>query len=215
MRNATADELAYTIAHGDADLTPNIIIYVSICASAATIFVIVRLIARHMTYKRLRLDLSDWLIIGAWVFTLIFNILLGVVTKYGGAEHVYNIDPRRLQIFTLLAEAAYNPAVGFIKLSILALYGSIFPSRRFHYCLWTVDAFIIAWVFAATFGTIFSVRLAYTLQVDAVNGNWTTIPAGLCSVLELTVGILVASIPIYRVIYRRIVSDPHSMEPAK
>lgn len=32
--------------------------------------------------------------------------------------------------------------MGFLKFSILKLYGSIFISRRFHACLWAVGAFV-------------------------------------------------------------------------
>ncbi|KAL7948446.1 hypothetical protein V8C42DRAFT_314482 [Trichoderma barbatum] len=51
------------------------------------------------------------------------------------------------------------------------------------------------------------VRLAYTLAVGSTaDGSWDNMPAGMLSVVELMAGILAASIPIYRPLYRRVVA---------
>ncbi|RFU74508.1 integral membrane [Trichoderma arundinaceum] len=51
------------------------------------------------------------------------------------------------------------------------------------------------------------VRLAFTLAVGSTaDGSWDNMPAGMLSVVELMTGILAASLPIYRPLYRRIVS---------
>lgn len=63
--------------------------------------------------------------------------------------------------------------MGFIKLSILAFYGSIFPLRRFRYALWAVAIFTGAWILTATFAGIF--------QCVPVEYGWDrTIEGGYC-----------------------------------
>lgn len=42
--------------------------------------------------------------------------------------------------------------MAFMKLSVLALYGAIFPSRRFGYCIWALAAFTISWGLFASIG---------------------------------------------------------------
>lgn len=54
----------------------------------------------------------------------------------------------------MMAEVFYGFSMGFLKLSILALYGSVFPSRRFHYCLWALGIFIALWSLMSAIGAI-------------------------------------------------------------
>lgn len=185
-----------------------------------------------------------------------------------------------LQILNIVDENTYSFSMACIKISILTLYGDIFSSRRFHYCLWTTAAVISAWALSCAFTAIFQctpiafnwdrsieggycvkyaisllvagiiniitdfvilglpipmilrlriskqkkwllcftfaaggsacivsiIRLAFTLKVGATaDASWEDIPAGLLSAVELMAGILAASIPTYRPLYRRIV----------
>jgi hypothetical protein len=48
------------------------------------------------------------------------------------------------------------------------------------------------------------VRLVYSLDVGSVDGSWDAIPAGYMSCIELCVGFLVVSIPVYRSLYRKL-----------
>lgn len=43
-------------------------------------------------------------------------------------------------------EVLYCTVMGLIKLSLLAMYGSIFPQRRFHWALWFTAFLVISWV---------------------------------------------------------------------
>lgn len=47
-------------------------------------------------------------------------------------------------------------------------------------------------------------RLVYSLDVGSVDGSWDAIPAGYMSCIELTVGFLVVSIPVYRALYKKV-----------
>ena len=44
--------------------------------------------------------------------------------------------------------------MGCLKLSILSLYRSIFPQRKFHIILWGVAVFIVGWSLTAFLGAI-------------------------------------------------------------
>ncbi|KAI1139363.1 hypothetical protein F5Y05DRAFT_412463 [Hypoxylon sp. FL0543] len=58
------------------------------------------------------------------------------------------------------------------------------------------------------------IRLAFTIKVGSTaDGSWDDIPAGLISVVELMVGILAASIPTYRPLYRHIVRGSAALTP--
>ncbi|KAI0838463.1 hypothetical protein F5Y06DRAFT_287197 [Hypoxylon sp. FL0890] len=58
------------------------------------------------------------------------------------------------------------------------------------------------------------IRLAFTIKVGSTaDGSWDDIPAGLLSVVELMFGILAASIPTYRPLYRRIIGGSATLAP--
>lgn len=48
-------------------------------------------------------------------------------------------------------EVLYCLIMGLIKLSIIVMYGSIFPQRRFHWALWFTAFLIVSWV---TYGVL-------------------------------------------------------------
>ncbi|KAI1333984.1 hypothetical protein F5Y15DRAFT_430234 [Xylariaceae sp. FL0016] len=56
------------------------------------------------------------------------------------------------------------------------------------------------------------VRLAYAQTLGGVDGSWDGVPLTYISIVEVTVGILAASIPTYKPLYRRLTqrSTPHS-----
>lgn len=76
--------------------------------------------------------------------------------------------------------------MGFLKFSILKLYGSIFISRRFHYCLWAVEAFVAGWTISAA-----GVSIG---QCTPISYGWDQeIPGGSCvnyGLLVLVAGVL-------------------------
>lgn len=63
----TPEQLAYYIAHASDTRVPNIIACASITAFFSTVFLLLRILGRWWQRNGLRLDLSDWLIILAWV----------------------------------------------------------------------------------------------------------------------------------------------------
>ncbi|KAF4630097.1 hypothetical protein G7Y89_g8043 [Cudoniella acicularis] len=170
----TASELAYYEAHPNDNLVPDILACCSICSVASAIFILFRLWARRLVYGRLHVNATDWLLIIAWVFYIVFDVCFALTTKYGGGRHIiYITDAKILQILNLADENTYCFAMAFIKLSILKMYGDIFISKRFHYCLWAVAVFMIAWATAFSLTAIF--------QCTPIAFNWDiTITDGFC-----------------------------------
>ncbi|OTB10487.1 hypothetical protein K445DRAFT_70117 [Daldinia sp. EC12] len=58
-------------------------------------------------------------------------------------------------VFYIIDEVSYSVSLGFIKLAILRLYGSIFPSRRFRIFLWIFAVLLILLHGASTIVNIF------------------------------------------------------------
>jgi hypothetical protein len=110
----------------------------------------------------------------AQFMTAIYNSLLFSLTHYGMGRHAWWITSVEIfsQVCTYLisfsrpvltnenqlvisAETIYNVAIPLIKISILYLYGRIFPQKWFNRTLVVLGAFIIAYSLAQVFGDIF------------------------------------------------------------
>ncbi|RYP56733.1 hypothetical protein DL770_010818 [Monosporascus sp. CRB-9-2] len=261
----TEEELAYMLAHENETRVTDVIACVVVCGVATTVFLALRLYARTDARRCWRLDLSDWLMVFAWASFQVYNFFFGLTTRFGGGRHaIYVSDNRMLQICSLCGEVLYHWAMGGIKLSLLALYGAIFPLRTFRYSLWLIASFTLAWVLMATFAGIFqcvpikygwdrTIPGGYCIQYGVVtlvatianvitdfillflpvkpvlalqmnprkkklvilvfsmgsrivtnNGSYDIIPAVLVSSVELTMGLLVASLPTYTHLYQRL-----------
>ncbi|KAI1334249.1 hypothetical protein F5Y15DRAFT_402454 [Xylariaceae sp. FL0016] len=274
----TPEQLQYWTAHASDTRVPNIIACVVITGFFSTLFVLARITGRRMLNGSLQLHISDWMVIVAWVFFVPCIVFFAMLTPYGGGRHViYITNSYMLQVFSILSEGTYGLAMGFLKFSILSLYGSIFPSRTFHRYLWGLVVFITGWMLTSSLGAFIQcvpvakayddsldgycihygklslvvgicnvitdfiivampfplvlklntssekkriilitfaagssavvasiVRLVYSLDVGSIDGSWTAIPAGYLSGVELTVGFLVVSIPVYRKVYLKI-----------
>ncbi|KAI1653501.1 hypothetical protein F4813DRAFT_255341 [Daldinia decipiens] len=87
-----------------------------------------------------------------------------------------------LNIWKVCDEVLYTISLGFIKLSILRLYGSIFQSWRFHCCLWIFAVLMIAFHLTASIIDIFQYR-PVAFSWDLTIGNGTCINYGLLYVL--------------------------------
>lgn len=61
------EEMAYMIAHQADSKVAAVIACSAICATFATLFVILRIISRRITFHKFKLEASDWFLIVAWV----------------------------------------------------------------------------------------------------------------------------------------------------
>ncbi|KAI0107450.1 hypothetical protein GGR51DRAFT_570835 [Nemania sp. FL0031] len=168
------EDLAYMKSHADDNRVPSIITCASILGAVSTVFISLRLLSRRETFGRFRFDGSDWFILVSWIFFLAYDVGFAVTTAYGSGHHIiFAANLRMLQVFSIFSEATYALSMGFLKLSILSLYGSIFPSRRFHYCLWAVATFTLFWTVASVVGAI--------IQCLPIEYGWDkTIQGGRC-----------------------------------
>ncbi|KAI1821617.1 hypothetical protein F4861DRAFT_450797 [Xylaria intraflava] len=271
------EQMAYILSHADDTRVPNIIASAAILGVFSTVFVALRLFSRREA--GLRLDISDWLTVAGWFFSLAFDAGIAVTTIYGFGRHIiFSKDMRMQQIVGIVNEITYALAMALMKMGILNLYASIFPITRFHYFLWAMATFTLLWVLASVIGAIAQcipveyfwdktipggtcwnygtlalvitvtniasdfiilglpvplvlrlqttpqkkrltiitlaigssaciisiIRLPFQLAVGTVDANWTSVPSGYLSCLELTVGIFAVSSPTYRALYRRI-----------
>ena len=79
-------------------------------------------------------------------------------------------------------------ALGFLKCSILTLYGSIFPSKTFRLYLWIVAIFIAAWTLTSFLGAVAQcvpVAKAYdaTLNGYCINYGELSLVVTICNVI--------------------------------
>ncbi|KAK0618505.1 hypothetical protein B0T17DRAFT_656595 [Bombardia bombarda] len=150
----TPEQLDYWTTHPNDTRIPNIIACVVVTAVFSVLFIALRLLGRRSPDGYFRLHLSDWLILVSFVFFLVADISFCILTLYGGGRHViYITNPYKLQVWSIIGEAAYGLSMGFMKLSILSLYGSIFVERpAFRWCLWGMALFITAWTLTSALG---------------------------------------------------------------
>ncbi|KAK3318099.1 hypothetical protein B0H66DRAFT_225224 [Apodospora peruviana] len=185
----TPEQLADWTAHDDS-LVPNIIACVAVTSFFSVLFVALRLLGRRLPNGTIRLHVSDWLILVSLFFFLVSDIGFAMLTPYGGGRHViYITDPYKLQVWSLLSEATYGLSMGFMKLSILSLYGSIFVEMpKFRWYLWGVALFIVAWTLTASLGAFLQcvpVARAYDPTVGGycIHYGQLSLVVGICNVI--------------------------------
>ncbi|KAJ3551481.1 hypothetical protein NPX13_g11350 [Xylaria arbuscula] len=182
----SAEQLQYWIDHESDSTVVNIIVCASITGFLSTVFVAVRLFGRWRINGGFKLHISDWLIAVAWVFFVACVVSFALLTPYGGGRHViYISNTYRLQVFSIITEGTYAVALGFIKFSMLTLYGSVFPDREFHRYLWALGVFITGWTLTSSLGAI--------LQCVPIEKAYNGQLPGYCihyGILSLVVGIL-------------------------
>ncbi|RYP25741.1 hypothetical protein DL767_008294 [Monosporascus sp. MG133] len=124
------------------------------------------------------------------VFYVVYLVAFSLTTLYGEGRHIIFVtDPRMLQIYTIITEVAYYFCIGFIKFSILRLYGAIFTSRPFYLCLWAVAAFVAGWLISSAIVSIF--------QCTPIQYAWNpTIDGGFC----INYGLLVLIAGVFNIV---------------
>ncbi|CAH0050583.1 unnamed protein product [Clonostachys solani] len=118
---------------------------IAVCSLAIVLslsFLGLRLYSRRLAWGYLKLDWSDWLCIGSVLCTMVMTINMLVGIKFGLGRHMPAI--------LIIANATHPSAMAGLKLSLLVLYYSIFPSRRFRWCCIAMGIFVMLWVIAST-----------------------------------------------------------------
>ncbi|KAI1417948.1 hypothetical protein F5Y13DRAFT_199079 [Hypoxylon sp. FL1857] len=152
----TKEKLAYMLAHKADTRAPSIVSCSIVCVGLAVAFVVLRIFSRHFAFQSLVLELSDWFILTALVFFITSCVLIADSTYYGFGRHIIAVtDVRMMVILNICTEVTYCFTMVFIKLSMLALYGRIFPQQSFRIWLWSIGVFLVAWAISGSFSAIF------------------------------------------------------------
>ncbi|KAI1435759.1 hypothetical protein GGR50DRAFT_283931 [Xylaria sp. CBS 124048] len=168
------DQIAWMLTRPQDSLVPNIISCAVICLAAATVFIALRLWSRTIVRGKLRLDVSDWLALVAWIIYVPYTAVLLLIAKNGGGRHIVFVkDTRLFGILTIIDENLYTVVLALLKLSVLSLYRSLFGSSRIFYrCTWIVTAVVIEW--------LIQVLLSTNLQCMPISASWDPSVHGKC-----------------------------------
>ncbi|KEQ59521.1 uncharacterized protein M437DRAFT_56656 [Aureobasidium melanogenum CBS 110374] len=136
-----------------------------------TVFVVLRLLARHVL--RIRLYFDDWLIIIAWFFKIGLDISNSLLIKHGIGRHISTLGIPSLVKFMQLQYTLviqYPLCITAIKLSILFQYRRLFPKHR-DFLLMTsaLIAMMIMWCCSVLLTGVFictPIRKAWTPWLD-------------------------------------------------
>lgn len=179
-------EREWQYEHRDDTQVPGLIATCVSTTITSVIILTLRLLSRRLSQGCLHLEVSDWLILIAWVFLMIMDVSWSVGTRYGIGRHAVVItDMHIIQILAVICEAAYFLAIAFIKFSILALYLRAFPTRRFRHCVWGVAMLVIGWAMAGAMMAIF--------QCPSIDDIWRPESQEFCidcSAKSLVIGII-------------------------
>ncbi|KAI1822647.1 hypothetical protein F4861DRAFT_380846 [Xylaria intraflava] len=142
----TAQQYDNLLAHQNETLVPAIIGITILNSFLSIFFAALRLRARRLAFGKLQLDISDWLVMLGVALSIAFNISLEVSTRFGLGRHLPAVSSvRLLSIAELVSNTLHPLAITSLKLSILALYRSIFPTRTFQHVLYLVTASVCIW----------------------------------------------------------------------
>ncbi|KAH7119403.1 hypothetical protein B0J13DRAFT_194164 [Dactylonectria estremocensis] len=107
-------------------------------------------------------DCSDYLIAAAWISAVAFASMSIIQCSYGLGVHIWDVpigkfSPTFLQL-QITTQAVYCVSMMFTKLSLLALYLRIPPSRRFRAVVYLLMAIVVGYSFSAVLVAIFQCR---------------------------------------------------------
>ncbi|KAJ2904777.1 hypothetical protein MKZ38_007133 [Zalerion maritima] len=147
----------------------------------ATVFVGLRFYARYLHGAKYGMD--DWMIVGALVTTFMAGALNYGMIAHGLGRHASTLSQDDLIAFfkLLLAfECIYVTAVMMVKLSVLAMYSRIFPTKSFRIgggiiaftvvawwiaiwavCIWQCDPIKKAWLPWLEYGTCINLKASF------------------------------------------------------
>lgn len=133
--------------HDPPNLDVFVALTITLCVTIATVAVLLRMYTKVFILRALAWE--DYVIVLAWLLQVAETVPSGIVTRYGGGTHMWNVQ---LQTFfdmlywVNISAVVYGFVVFFIKLSILLQYLRIFaPTRKgnmfiyvgVHVCIWS------------------------------------------------------------------------------
>ncbi|KAM0795055.1 hypothetical protein BDR22DRAFT_872508 [Usnea florida] len=144
-----------------------IIVVNSVFPFAAAVAVALRLKARRL--KAMSLNSSEYVILVALAITIVHSMVyIYCATNGGMGQHVQNLSDIEFVIFgkvTFWNQFPYIFAVSITRISILLLYQSLFPTRRFRIITNIIGLIILLWTIAFFFASLF--------QAWPISKNWS------------------------------------------
>ncbi|KAI9717115.1 MAG: hypothetical protein M1828_007448 [Chrysothrix sp. TS-e1954] len=132
------------------DESYKVIISTAVGFALATLAICGRLVSRFLTRKRL--EWNDYLILLAYIPKLGIDIASILLVHYGIGRHLGTLSAEQMRQYGQKFEQVlyvgsflYAPTITLIKLSILSLYWSAFPSRWIHATTVALGGIIVAW----------------------------------------------------------------------
>ncbi|KAF6227624.1 hypothetical protein HO173_012153 [Letharia columbiana] len=133
--------------HNPPNLNVFVTLTITLCVAFGTLAVLLRMYTKVFILRALAWE--DYVIVLAWLLQIGETIPSGIVTRYGGGTHMWNVQLQtffRMLYWINISAVVYGFVVFFIKLSILLQYLRIFaPTRKgnmfiyvgVHLCIWT------------------------------------------------------------------------------
>lgn len=187
MATPNAAEIQYQLSHIQEDRSKDIVNSHIVCAIIAIIAVSLRLASRRLCKAAILAD--DYVCFAALIFAL-GEVTGGLMcVRYGGGKHAVLLkNPETFAKWVITTEVFYNAAITTIKLSILLLYGRLFPLLQLRRILWSVGVFVISCWLTITLLTIFQcrpIRAAWDLSVKGhcLRLNVAYIVLGTCNTI--------------------------------
>ncbi|KAK2666507.1 hypothetical protein RAB80_018164 [Fusarium oxysporum f. sp. vasinfectum] len=153
------------------------------CLALATSVCALRLFTKLKIVRTV--DYSDYLIIPAWIFAVAFASVNIIQCSYGLGVHIWNVpivkfSPTFLQSsdtnakpwqlkLQITTQALYCVSMMFTKLSLLAVYLRISPSRRFRAVVCLLMAIVAGYSFSAVLVAIFQchpIEMAWDITIS-------------------------------------------------
>ncbi|KAK4198522.1 integral membrane protein [Triangularia verruculosa] len=145
-----------------------------IAMTALTVFVVLlRMGVRWRATSGLRLGVDDWLMFAAALFLIAFAVTACLSVYRGGVGRYTAVN--MIIDLQLLANALFYFCFTLLlalKLSILAMYLRIFPTRFMKLGVYVTTAFVGAWYITAIFVTIFQCILVQKAYMPYMTGGY-------------------------------------------
>ncbi|KAH7176136.1 hypothetical protein EDB81DRAFT_897190 [Dactylonectria macrodidyma] len=140
------------------------------CLAIATLVWALRLFTKLKIVRTV--DYSDYLLVPAWISAVAFASANIIQCSYGLGVHIWDVpiakfSPTFLQL-QVTTQALYCVSMMFTKLSLLAIYIRISPSRRFRAAVYLLMAIVTGYSFSAVLVAIFQcnpVEMAWDITI--------------------------------------------------
>ncbi|KAI0177074.1 hypothetical protein BJ166DRAFT_490942 [Pestalotiopsis sp. NC0098] len=193
---------------GDSDKRPALLASAIVLSLIATAFVLLRFGSRRLIRQSPGLD--DWFCLAALFFHHMFLADGGVAAFQGGLGRdlttTVGENPESVVILRLVTEVIYAFSSPLIKLSVLAFYWHIFPTRTVRLgckiiatlsIIWCIECTITNFVQCRPLKAIWHTELQTLLTTQCF--NWPSFYLG-TSIINCTIDSLAVALPVYEVV---------------